>query len=164
MLTGRLLVSVLISAGMVYTNPDSAYIRLLKPFLEKKKRYVWPAMRSIRQSRRLTGWNCRMGVDKWGRDDSQVKHIYEPLIKHLKEEIPERFQKKRYPQHWGLEGHVHRVLRELLVSELLSYEFASYFEGKSFEELDELAASFKLENCVKRDGLNEILRKDAGMQ
>ncbi|KAJ9630889.1 endo-1,4-beta-glucanase [Taxawa tesnikishii (nom. ined.)] len=129
--------------GMVYTNPDSAYIRLLKPFLEKKK---------------------RMGVDKWGRDDSQVKHIYEPLIKHLKEEIPERFQKKRYPQHWGLEGHVHRVLRELLVSELLSYEFASYFEGKSFEELDELAASFKLENCVKRDGLNEILRKDAGMQ
>jgi len=27
--------------------------------------------------------------------------------------------------------------------------------------LDELAASFKLSNCVKREGLNEILRKDA---
>lgn len=125
---------------MVYVDPDSAYMRLLAPFLEKKK---------------------RMGVDKWGRDDSQVKHIYEPLIEHLREEIPEEFQRKRYPQHWGLEGHVHRVLRELLVSELLTYEFASYFKGKTFEELDALAAAFRFENCVKRDGLNEILRRDA---
>lgn len=125
---------------MVYASPDTAYMKLLAPFLAKKK---------------------RMGVDKWGRDDSQVKHVYEPLIEYLKTEIPERFQKKRYPTHWGMEGHVHRVLRELLVSEMLTWEFASYFEGKSFEELDELAASFRFENCVKRDGLNDILKKDA---
>ncbi|KAK6402227.1 endo-1,4-beta-glucanase, partial [Oleoguttula sp. CCFEE 5521] len=92
-----------------------------------------------------------------------VKHIYDRLVEHLREEIPEVSQKRRYPQHWGLEGHVHRVVRELLVSELLTYEFASYFEGKSFEELDELAASFKLENCLKRDGLNKILQEDAGL-
>jgi hypothetical protein len=126
--------------GMVHTNPDSAYMRLLKPFLEKKR---------------------RLGVDKWGRDDTLVKHVYEPLIQHLKEEIPEQFQRRRYPQHWGLEGHVHRVIGELLISELLTYEYASYFEDKSFEELDELAASFKLKNCVKRDGLNRILQEDA---
>jgi hypothetical protein len=47
------------------------------------------------------------------------------------------------------------------VSELLTYEFASYFEDKTLEELDELAASFKLENCLKRDGLNKILQDDA---
>ncbi|KAK1762536.1 glycoside hydrolase [Phialemonium atrogriseum] len=126
--------------GMVYTNPDSAYIRLMKPFLDKKK---------------------RLGLDKWGRDDTHVGHIYAPLIQHLKEEIPEEFLNKRYPQHWRIEGHVHRVIRETLFSEILTWEYASYFKGKTLEELDELAASFKLENCMKRDGLNEILRADA---
>jgi len=130
--------------GMVYASPDTPYMRLLAPFLAKKK---------------------RLGLDKWGRDDSQVpKHIYGPLIEYLKSEIPEEIQRKRmYPQHWGLEGHVHRVLRECLVSEVLTWEFANYFEGKSFEELDELAASFRFENCVKREGLNEILKTDAGV-
>lgn len=127
---------------MVYANPDSAYMRLLKPFLAKKK---------------------RLGLDKWGRDDTHVKHIYEPLIQHLKEEIPEEIQRRRYPQHWGLEGHVHRVMRELLVSELLTYEYATYFEDKSLEELEELAASFKFENCLKRIGLNKILQEDTGI-
>jgi hypothetical protein len=126
---------------MVYASPDSAYMRLLKPFLEKKK---------------------KLGADKWGRDDKHVAHIYEPLIQHLKDNIPEQFVNKRYPQQWKLEGHVHRVIRETLMSEILTYEYASYFEGKSFAELDDLAASFKLENCLRRDGLNEILRADAG--
>lgn len=126
--------------GMTYLSPDSAYMKLLAPFLAKKK---------------------RLGLDKWGRDDAAVKHIYEPLIAHFKAEIPEEIQKKRYPAHWGLEGNIHRVLREMLMSEYLGYEFAEYFRGKSFEELDELARSFRLEECVKREGLNEILRRDA---
>ena len=58
---------------------------------------------------------------------------------------------------------MHRVVREMLFSELLAYEYASYFEGKSMQELEELAASFKFENCVKRDGLNRILQADAGL-
>lgn len=126
--------------GMVYTNPDSAYMRLLKPFLDKKK---------------------RIGLDPWGRDDTHVKHIWEPVIQHMKDEIPERIRNKRYPHHWGMEKHVSRVVRDMLMSELLTYEYASYFEGKTFEELDELAASFKIENCMRRDGLNKILQDDA---
>lgn len=46
------------------------------------------------------------------------------------------------------------------MSEILCWEYVSYFEGKMLEELDELVGSFKLENCVKREGLNEILRRD----
>jgi hypothetical protein len=126
--------------GMVYASPDTAYMRLLKPFLAKKK---------------------RLGLDKWGRDDTHVGHVYEPVIKHFKEEIPAELLNKRYPQHWRIEGHIHRVLREMLFSEILTWEYASYFKDKTMEELDELAASFKLENCVKREGLNEILRADA---
>jgi aryl-phospho-beta-D-glucosidase BglC (GH1 family) len=126
--------------GMVHCAPDSAYIKLVKPFLEKKK---------------------RLGLDKWGRDDSQVGHIYKPVIEHMKENIPERFWNKRYPEVWKLEGHVHRVIRETLFSEIMCWEYASYFEGKTLEELDELAGSFRLEACVRREGLNEILRRDA---
>ena len=58
---------------------------------------------------------------------------------------------------------MHRVIREQIFSELLTYEYAEYFRDKSLEELDDLAASFKLENCLKRDALNDILRKDAGV-
>lgn len=125
---------------MVYAGRDTPYIQLLKPFLDKKK---------------------RLGLDKWGRDDRHVAHIYEPVIRHFKEEIPEQFVNRRYPQQWKIEGHINRVLRETLFSEIMCYEYASYFENKTLEELDELAASFKLENCVKRDGLNSILRADA---
>jgi hypothetical protein len=131
------------SQGMVYTDPDSAYMRLLKPFLEKKK---------------------RLGLDPWGRDDTYVKHIWKPVLQHLDEEIPEQFQGKRYPLHWGLEKQMTRVIRDMVMSELLTYEYASHFEGKTLEELDELAASFKIENCLRREGLNKILQKDAKIQ
>lgn len=43
---------------------------------------------------------------------------------------------------------------------VLCDEFAAYFKDKSLEELDELAASFKLENCSKRQKLNQILEED----
>jgi len=62
---------------------------------------------------------------------------------------------------WGIERHAERVLREMLMGEYLGYEMADLFRGKTFEELDELAASFKLENCVQRSELNEILKKDS---
>lgn len=126
--------------GMVHAAPDSPYMTLLAPFLAKKK---------------------RLGLDKWGRDDTHVGHIYKPIIQHLRDEIPKEFVDQRYPQVWKIEGHVHRVIRETLFSEIMCWEYAKYFEGKTMEELDALAASFKLENCVARDGLNEILRKDA---
>jgi len=126
--------------GMVYVSPDTPYMKRLKPWLEKKK---------------------RMGLDKWGRDDTHVRQVYEPLIEYLKSQIPEEIWKERYPKHWGIEGHVHRVLRENLISEYLTVEYAKCFEGMSNEQLDAMAKSFHLDNCVQRKGLNEILRKDA---
>lgn len=127
---------------MVYSKPDSAYMTLVKPWLEKKK---------------------RLGPDRWGRDDKHVAHIYQPVIDHFRAEIPEGILKELYPPHWNLETRVHTQLRDILLSGILTREYASYFEGKSFEDLDAIAAAFKLENCVKRDGLNDILRTDAGL-
>lgn len=56
---------------------------------------------------------------------------------------------------------VGRLLRNILLSEELIPEYASHFQSLSLEELDELAASFKFENCVQREGLNKVLRDHA---
>jgi hypothetical protein len=52
-------------------------------------------------------------------------------------------------------------LRNILLSEELYPEYAEYFRDLSLEELDELAASFKFENCKQREGLNTVLREHA---
>lgn len=74
--------------------------------------------------------------------------------------------KGRYPSHWKGVQHIRRLLREVLLSvrtgsgrcgrvwrsvlmlvclqEELCPEYASYFEGKTKEELDDLAKSFAL--------------------
>lgn len=79
-------------------------------------------------------------------------------------EILEDIVDRWYLFNWKLEGYVYRVVREMLFLELFMYEYVSYFKDKLLEELDVLVVSFKLENCVRRDGFNEILRKDVGMR
>ncbi|RDW75744.1 hypothetical protein BP5796_06565 [Coleophoma crateriformis] len=128
--------------GMLYVPPTSAWHQLLQPFLDKK---------------------AATGVDFWGRNDTEAtKAVYEPIKQHFKEVVPERFWNKRYPSPlWDMARHIDRAVRENLLSEYMNYEMASYFEGKTLAELDELAASFKFENCVQRTDLNSILQKDA---
>lgn len=46
----------------------------------------------------------------------------------------------------------------MLLSEALVDEYASYFVGLSDEQLDQVAASFKFENCLQREELNEAIR------
>jgi hypothetical protein len=127
--------------GMVYVNPDTPYMKLIGEFVEKKQ---------------------RLGVDFWGcTDKTGVSHVYEPFIAKLKEMIPVHLQKKKYPPVWTFDRQVERVVRECLVSEYLTWEFAELFEGKTKDELEELAASFALKNCVQRQELNLVLTEDA---
>lgn len=67
---------------MVYASPDTAYIKLLKPFLEKKK---------------------RLAADEWGADTKVVSHIFDPLQEWLVQEVPGI--KKRYPPMWTVTHH-----------------------------------------------------------
>ncbi|KAG8747353.1 hypothetical protein FRC10_001532 [Ceratobasidium sp. 414] len=121
--------------GMVYTSPQSTYITRLAPFLAKKK---------------------RLAVDSWGADTSTVQPVFNPIEEWLSKEAPHIAQ--RYPPTWRVNKHVGRLLRNILISEELTPEYASYFEGLSLQELDDMAASFKFENCVQREGLNKVLR------
>ncbi|KAL7415884.1 glycoside hydrolase superfamily [Mrakia frigida] len=124
--------------GMVYADPEGPYIKLLAPFLAKKK---------------------RLAADEWGTDLSTVQHIFQPLEDWLEKEVPSI--KQRYPPMWNTSTHVGRLVRNILLSEELYPQFAEYFKDLSFDQIDALAASFALENCKQREGLNEILRSRA---
>lgn len=105
----------------------------------------------------------RLAIDAWGADTSAVQHIYQPVIDHIKQEISEEFQ-KLYPYPvWKLEDRVGRLTRNILLSEFMVQEWAEHFRGKSAEEIDEIAGSFKFEKCLHRDGLNKILQENASL-
>ncbi|OJA17831.1 hypothetical protein AZE42_03323 [Rhizopogon vesiculosus] len=126
--------------GMVHVSLETPYMTLLKDFLAKKH---------------------RLAVDAWGADTSHVQHIYQPLIDHVRKEIPQENQ-GLYPfPVWKLSDRVGRLSRSILVTEYLVKEWAEHFRGKNEAELDEIAKSFKFENCMCRDGLNRILMANA---
>ncbi|BEI82494.1 hypothetical protein CcaverHIS002_0303620 [Cutaneotrichosporon cavernicola] len=104
--------------GMTYVNPDSAYIKLIQPFLTKKR----------------------------------------PMADWLRAAAPSI--DNRYPKMWRSERHLTRIVRNCLLADELCCEYAAYFADKSEAELEELARSFALENCVKRERLNAILQED----
>lgn len=53
-----------------------------------------------------------------------------------------------------------QVIHDMQMSELLTYEYASYFEHNTLEIFGELATSFNFEDCLKWKGLNKILQED----
>jgi hypothetical protein len=124
--------------GLTYVSPKSKWFKVLGSWLAKKK---------------------KLGIDNWGRDaDPEIEaKVYEPVKKHFKEVIPEKFHHALYPHVWRIDSYVDRVLRAMLLSQYLTYEFAECFRGLTFEDLDEMAASFKFENVEKRDELNKYL-------
>ncbi|KAJ7644006.1 glycoside hydrolase, partial [Roridomyces roridus] len=126
--------------GMVYIDLDTPYMTLFKDFLAKKH---------------------RLAVDAWGADDTAVKSVYQPLLDHVLEEIPAKYRDLYPAPVWRLSDRVTRLSRNILVSEFLVKEWAEHFIGKDEAEIDKIAASFKYESCLKREGLNKILTDSA---
>lgn len=124
---------------MIYTSPTSKWNSTLKPWLEKKK---------------------RVQADAWGyTPNKEVDEIFEPLVKWIEKES--KTAKDKYPTTWDVKRHVNRVVKQCLLADTLQDEFAGYFEGMGFEELDEMAKSFAFGECRQREGLNKILREHA---
>ncbi|RDB21881.1 putative glucan 1,3-beta-glucosidase A [Hypsizygus marmoreus] len=128
--------------GMVYVSKSTPYMELFKDFLARKH---------------------RLSVDAWGKDDAQVKHIYQPIIDLIRSAVADDAHLKLYPPLWSVEERVTRVSRTILVAEFLVREWAEMFRGFDEERLEELARSLRFENCEKREGLNKALRENAGL-
>ena len=105
----------------------------------------------------------RLAIDAWGADDTQVKHVYQPLIDLIQQEIKPEHQSLYPAPVWKLTDRIGRLSRNILVSEFLVKEWAEHFKGKSEAELDEIAKSFAFEHCLHRDGLNKILTDNASL-
>jgi hypothetical protein len=122
--------------GMIYTDPESKWIKTIQRFLEKKK---------------------RLQLDGWGPHPSEEpERVLMPLVKWV-EEVGIGV-KEMYPRVWPVRRRVQRAVIHTLLAESFSNEFAGLFRGLGKEELDALAHSFHYDECLQRKGLNEILR------
>lgn len=127
--------------GMVYVSPRTLYMQRLKPFLEKK---------------------YRLAVDSWGADDAGVQRVFKPIVDLIKEAVPRAEDRRLYPwPNWSVEERVSRLARATLIGEFLVKEWAEYFRGMNETQLEEMAKSFHLDHCTKREGLNRVLREHA---
>lgn len=117
--------------GVVYTGPDSTWMKRLQPYLDKK---------------------TRLGADGWGGFDTQILDVMEPLEQLMAREFPDY---KPFP--FGTNWLISRLVRHILISEALLPEFGERFRGISEDEIDRTLQSFQFKNCVKREELARIL-------
>ncbi len=122
--------------GLVYVDPSSVYLERISPALEKK---------------------LRLGADWWVSRDTNIRHIMGPLEETFAREFP-GFQ----PFPYGAQNWLEFIVRSIVLAEPLVDEFAACFAGASGTELDELADCFRLDRCVKRERLLELLAGAAG--
>ncbi|ORY24690.1 putative glucanase [Naematelia encephala] len=125
--------------GMVYAKPDSAWNTTFKERIEKKRKHA---------------------LEFWGTDDTATTKAFQPVLDWITETFPEAIPK--YPGFWQLKQHLFRRTIYTWISDNLNPWFCEPLKDMSFEDLDKLAASFKFENCQKREKLIEVMTKGAG--
>jgi aryl-phospho-beta-D-glucosidase BglC (GH1 family) len=121
--------------GLVSAAPDSPYLSRIEGFLAKK---------------------ARLGADSWGSVDTGIRHVMAPIEQLFAEEFPD-FE----PYPWNKQRWIQGLVRHVLLAEPLVDDFAACFEGVTPEQAEELAGSFALPQCVRREPLLEILSRAA---
>lgn len=125
--------------GLCFVDPSSKFYKVLGDYLLEKK---------------------RLGLDRWGNDISpEYSQLYDNLVEHFQQVIPEKHHRSLYPKPWSMKDYITRVTRDMLLSQYYQHVYADLLAQLSLEELDELAACFKIENMCKREELNGILRE-----
>lgn len=118
--------------GLVHASPDSPYLTRIAPVLEAKQ---------------------RLGTDSWGGSDAGVRSVLDPVDAVFDREFPDF---SPYPA--GRRQYIAGLVRHILLAEPLVEQFGRAFEGVTPEEAEELASSFRFDNCVERTALSEVLR------
>lgn len=119
--------------GLVSLPPDSKWIQKIQFILNKK---------------------AILGVDAWGGQDKNVRHILEPIEQTFEEYFP-----NYTPYPFGVHWQIHRTIRHILLAEPLIEDFYPLLQGLTCEEIDELMASFLFANCLPRTNLVHLIRK-----
>jgi hypothetical protein len=93
-----------------------------------------------------------LGADAWGSTDKNIRQVMEPLEELFKKEFSSY---NPYPK--GAQGEINLMVRHILIAEALIPEYCNLFRNLSNEQITALAESFKFENYVKRQRLEDIL-------
>ena len=117
--------------ALVYQPETTAWMRLIKPMLEKKQ---------------------RLGADSWGGVEDGIHEVMEPIDVMLAREFPDY---DPYPN--GAQRQARLLVRHILIAEALLAAYGKAFEGLSEDEVVELAKSFNLEKAKRRTRLEAIL-------
>lgn len=124
---------------MVHVGLETPYMKRFEKFLHKK---------------------YTLAVDAWGGDTKHIQHVQDTMEKFITDNVPNHEHRKLYPAPvWTFSDRIGRIYRNIMLAEFLVKEWAEHFRGLSEQELDDLASSFKFENCDKREGLNEVLKE-----
>ena len=121
--------------GLVYADPDSAYLRRIAPVLEKK---------------------ARLGVDAWGSTDAGVRELLDPIERLFAREFPDFA-----PYPWGARRWIHGHVRHVLLAEAMVDDYAAAFAGVGPDEARDLADAFALPNTRIRSRLAGIIQSTA---
>lgn len=117
--------------GLVHASPQSPYLQRIAPVVAKK---------------------ARLGVDSWGSTDTGIREITQAIENLVATEFPDF---NPYP--WGQRRWIHGHIRHVLLAEAMVGDFAACFNGVTPDEAGELGDSFRLENCVVRQPLIDLL-------
>ena len=101
--------------GMVYVDRETPYMKLLKPFLEKKKVSIEVDRRSCNATSLWSAAHMqKLALDSWGCDRTPVNSVFDPIHMWMLEAAPTL--QKRYPSQWKGSQHIDRVIRQCLLS------------------------------------------------
>jgi endoglucanase len=122
--------------GMVEVGAETAYMRRFGDLIGKKR---------------------RLGIDAWGSTHAELPEVIEPIHELIAREFPDWA-----PYPWGVRDTTDLLVRYVLFAQAMLPEYAERFRGLEDSELDELAASFSLARCVRRERLCEMIAARSG--
>jgi hypothetical protein len=117
--------------GLVYAAAESPYMRRFGAFIERK---------------------ARLGIDSWGSTDRELPDLIEPLHAFVASEFPDW---SPYP--WNARASTDDLVRHILFAQAMLPSYAALFAGLDDAELAALAGSFRLQACVRREPLCELV-------
>ena len=117
--------------GLVYTSPESAYMERFGEFIARKS---------------------RLGIDSWGSSDRELPELIEPLHAFIASEFP-----TWAPYPWNARSSTDDLVRHILFAQAMLPSYAALFAGLDDAELDALADSFTLADCVRRAPLCDLV-------
>jgi endoglucanase len=117
--------------AIVHQNENTPYMKLVSAFLSKKD---------------------SLGADAWGSTDKNIRQVLSPIEELFKKEFNGY---NPYPK--GQQSKINLLVRHILIAEALVPEYCNLFKDLNEEKLIALAQSFRFENYVKRERLEDIL-------